>query len=260
MLPSWILRLSTVWNGPLTERSALRSLLASLAPQDVGLDLIRVGGPHDGGYLIPDDLEGVGACFSPGAGDWAPFEADLLTRGIRSFLADGTVDGPPGDVPDADFIRKNLGPSSDERTITLDDWVASRCPDADQDLLLQMDIEGAEFECLSSVSAATLRRFRIIVVELHWLRRLVWRSFFDQVHAATRALLSSFDVVHLHPNNHRSVHQVHGVPIPNVLEVTCIRRDRGGQRRPVHHLPHALDSRNIRRRRDITLSRDWFGT
>jgi methyltransferase FkbM-like protein len=260
MLPSWIQRVARLRRRPLTERSALKSLLAGLAPQDVRLDLIRVGGPHDGGYLIPDDLQGISACFSPGVGAIASFEAGLLTRGIRAFLADGTVGAPPVTLPNADFIGRNLGPISNETTITLDDWVASRCLDPDHDLLLQMDIEGAEFDCLSSASAATLRRFRIIVVEFHGLTRLTWRPFFDQVQAATGALLSSFDVVHLHPNNCSPVRKVNGVPIPDVLEVTCLRRDRGDQRRPVRHLPHPLDAKNDPNGRDVELSRDWFAT
>ena len=29
-------------------------------------ELVRLGGNNDGGYLLPNDLEGITACFSPG--------------------------------------------------------------------------------------------------------------------------------------------------------------------------------------------------
>lgn len=49
--------------------------------------LIRVG-RDDGGYLIPDDLRGVGECFSPGVSDTADFELEMVNRGIKCYLAD----------------------------------------------------------------------------------------------------------------------------------------------------------------------------
>jgi methyltransferase FkbM-like protein len=254
-----ILRRVLVGRGPITRVGALRSWVTTLVPVDVGLDLIRVGGANDGGYVIPDDLQGVGSCFSAGVGTVASFEADLLARGIRPFLVDGSVDGPPSAVGGADFLRMNLGTASTESTITLDDWVRTRCPAPDEELLLQMDIEGAEYECLLSTSETTLRRFRILVVEFHGLTGLVRRPFFDLVQAATRALLTSFDVVHLHPNNCSRVRRVGGVSVPDVLEITLLRKDRGGERTPVRRRSHPLDAKNDPNGRHVELSGIWLG-
>ncbi len=44
-----------------------------------------MGGENDGGYLVPDDLEGIEYCFSPGVSNIATFELDCLNRG--SFLS-----------------------------------------------------------------------------------------------------------------------------------------------------------------------------
>ena len=38
--------------------------ISLLKPSELGYPLIRVGGKGDGGYLIPDHLDGVDACFS----------------------------------------------------------------------------------------------------------------------------------------------------------------------------------------------------
>jgi hypothetical protein len=40
--------------------------------------LIRLGADGDGGYLVPDDLEDVAACFSPGVDDRASFESAMI--------------------------------------------------------------------------------------------------------------------------------------------------------------------------------------
>jgi hypothetical protein len=50
----------------LTPRSELFSFLRSVHPILTPYALIKLGGMYDGGYLLPDDLAGVEACFSPG--------------------------------------------------------------------------------------------------------------------------------------------------------------------------------------------------
>lgn len=39
--------------------------------------MIRIGEVHDSSYIIPDDLEGITACFSPGVGPSSSFELDV---------------------------------------------------------------------------------------------------------------------------------------------------------------------------------------
>lgn len=50
--------------------------------------LIRLGPMSYEGYLIPDDLEGIEACFSPSVGFNSIFEKDCADRGMKVFLAD----------------------------------------------------------------------------------------------------------------------------------------------------------------------------
>ena len=69
--------------------------MQKLRPQDCGIDLIRSGSSGDGGYLIPNDLEGLEYCFSPGVSTVADFENHLADLHIRSYLADYSVTSPP---------------------------------------------------------------------------------------------------------------------------------------------------------------------
>ena len=72
-------------------------LFNKLRPVRAGPELIRLGGPGDGGYLLPDDLSGIDCCYSAGVGTTSHFEADLSRRGIRSLMADYSITGPPVD-------------------------------------------------------------------------------------------------------------------------------------------------------------------
>ena len=71
-------------------------------------------------------------------------------------------------------------------------------------------------------------------------------------------VLSVFDVVHVHPNNCCGIHDVNGVPLPGVVELTLIRKDRGGRRTPVRSLPHPCDAPNLPMKKDIRLPSGWL--
>ena len=127
------------------------------------------------------------------------------------------------------FTKKHLGVINNDATITLDHWVERNKPSND-DLILQMDIEGAESAVLLNVSRDTLRRFRIMVIEMHDLERFMDRHAFFIIKSTFERLPDDFYIVHNHPNNYcRSVRRGSFV-IPRVLEMTLIRKDRVNQR------------------------------
>jgi hypothetical protein len=89
------------------KKEALEAFFERMKPVSTAKELVRVGGYGDGGYLIPDDLEGIEACFSPGVADVANFESEMATKGIRSFLADFSVESPPVANPLL-ILKKNI--------------------------------------------------------------------------------------------------------------------------------------------------------
>ena len=90
----------------------------------VSVDLVRIGGDADGGYLIPDIFDRVEYCFSPGVADTADFEGELSRRyGIKSFMADGSVAAAPFADENFHFMKKFLGDRTDGDFITLSDWM-----------------------------------------------------------------------------------------------------------------------------------------
>jgi hypothetical protein len=237
---------------------AVRNLINRLHPLVTEYPLIRLGQHGDGGYLVPDDLEAVAACFSPGVGAGATFEMGMIERSIPCFLLDGSVDAAPikGDL--VHFTKKYLGVVDDDSTITLDHWVGANMPGND-DLLLQMDIEGGEWPILLNVSRATLRRFRIVIIEFHNLEKLMDKHAFVTIKSTFERLLQDFYVVHNHPNNAGCAVRYRSLNIPRVLEMTFIRKDRVATTKFAQVFPHPLDEPNDPDNfPDLRLPPDWF--
>jgi hypothetical protein len=241
-----------------TDPAALRALVKSLAPLNASKDLIRLGPDGDGGYLVPDDLSGIEACFSPGVSSVSGFEKACAERGMKIFLADKSVDAPAESHPLFSFTRKHVGATTSDDVMTMDNWVRESLPDERSELLLQMDIEGAEYETLLATSDALLRRFRIAVMEFHWLDHLWSKPFFRVASSAFRKLLQSHACVHIHPNNCCGSLKLKGLEMPRVCEFTFLRRDRLTGRSYATQFPHPLD-RDNENKAPLPLPASWIG-
>jgi len=243
-----------------TPTAEMRALLDTLKPRDPGCAFVRLGGPHDGGYLIPDDLDGIVACFSPGVDQTSAFERDCLDRGMALYLSDASVTGVGPELQGRPyhFQPKFIGLERRDDFMTLPDWVAAAdLPDGD--LMLQMDIEGAEYENLLACPPDLMRRFRVISLELHHICEWWNPRYFSFVERALGAVNATHTCVHLHPNNTSRVTTVAGITLVNTLELTFLRKDRvtGGSLR--HDIPHPLDADCVPSLPPLALPRDWWG-
>lgn len=233
------------------------AFLRMVKPHTCSAPLIRIGGFTDGGYLVPDDFSGIQTCFSPGVSNVANFESELATKGIRSFMADYSVDEPPTQNPMFNFEKKFLGPANDEKHTTLDSWVSRHAPD-DNDMILQMDIEGGEYGVILTTDPQLLARFRIIVIEFHHLNELWSARGFEVIFSTFAKLMEHFDVVHIHPNNCHPPIINEGIAIPPFIEFTFLRKDRCPHKVPTTHFPHVLDRKNMDEYADFPLPPCWY--
>ncbi len=240
-----------------TKKAAMLDFLSEVRPVTTNHPLIRVGGEADGGYLIPDDLAGVDTCFSPGVAQTSDFESQLASRGIRCFMADYSVDKTPVSHPLFHFEKRFLGPKNDAVFMTLENWVNRNAP-ASNDMILQMDIEGAEYGVILESDSSILKRFRIIIVEFHNLEDMWQDRGYQLMRYTFLKLLKDFDIVHIHPNNKVKPLVGQGLGFPPRLEVTFLRKDRVAQRTPTTRFPHPLDRKNIPSLPDHPLPPCWF--
>ncbi len=252
-------------------RPLLLATLERMRPQPSPAPLRRFGGDGDGAYLLPDDLEGIGACFSPGVSNRKTFEDDLAERhGIASHLCD------PSSSPERlrtpllpglqTFERKWLGSVDDADTLSLPGWIAARCPAGDDDLILQMDIEGGEYGIVLALPEETLARFRMVVLEVHRLGSALNPLVLEQVIAPFfERLTRQFTCVHAHPNNACGEVRIAGSDwnLPEMMEFTFLRNDRFAacppERRHPPLLPHPEDiTDNDPRKAPLFLSSAWL--
>jgi FkbM family methyltransferase len=244
-----------------------------LRPRSSPFPLIRVGGSSDGAYLVPADLEGIAACFSPGVNNFKNFEDELsLNYGIACHMCDYTSDvdllATPLHRPMQSFSKKWLAAEPDADSLTLPEWIGQHVSDRDTDLMLQMDIEGAEYGILLSLEREVLSRFRILVIEFHSLHRALadYRVLRDVCLPLFENISRDFVCIHAHPNNYLPFGHVipgHSASLPELLELTFLRRDRFLGSRPFADrpvlIPHPLDVSNVPANPPFFLEAAWSG-
>lgn len=238
-------------------RGEINDFLQSLRPIQTEHGLIRVGPAGDGGYLLPDDLEFVSAVYSPGVAETSDFELYFAKKGVPCYLLDFSVETPPLSHPLFSFSKRFLGSSYLDHFVSLSNWL-SETPENGQDAVLQMDIEGGEWGVLSETPSEVLHRFRILVIEFHELdRRLGNVRSFLETSTTFQRLLESFYIVHIHANNCCKSRRVRLNPVPPVVEITFLRKDRIVSPQSITGLPHVLDMPNVPGAKHPRLPKLW---
>jgi hypothetical protein len=212
----------------------------------------------DGGYLVPDDLAGIEYCFSPGVNTVSDFENQLADLNIKSFLADASVESPPILRPEFTFDKRFLGGFDRDIYFSLESWKNQHIKNYTGDLILQMDIEGAEYEVILGTPDALLDQFRILVIEFHALDRLFDAFVFNLLSSCFEKLLKSFHVVHIHPDNSGESVKRGDLEIPVMMEFTFLSKRRARMVKPQETFPHKLDSDNSKTARHLPLPKCWY--
>lgn len=192
-----------------------------------GKEFVRVGGPHDGGYVLVDDLDGIDHVISIGVGSDVSFDLDMASRGADVVLIDGTVPWPPVAHERFRFVRSMW----DENKTTIKAF--TKADSADQ--ILKIDTEGAEWACLARIDPDDLRPFRQIACEVHWLDEQ-----FDP--DAFARFFVHHTLVHVHACNFIDAFEHDGKRWPKVIECTFLRDDQAEFTNKIPALPRPQDS------------------
>ena len=239
-------------NGPADER--LLEFARMLRPmQSPDLELTRVGAATDGGYVMAKPIKASGA-ISIGVGSDVSWDADIGNRGIPVAMFDHTVRKPPAHVPTGTFHRIGIGPTSTTNTKPLDQLIALAGFAGRTDLLLKMDVEGAEWSALTRPQPADLQPFTQIVLELHGLSALRQETTGVQLTHALEHISSTHVPVHVHPNNYDELVRFGNWWFPNAIEVSFVRKDLIENPTPATSLRTDLDAPCDPRVTEIDLS------
>jgi glycosyltransferase involved in cell wall biosynthesis len=218
-------RAPLVMSQSVSQRQVL-DLLGLLQPRAMpGFGKVRVGGNHDGGYVVPSLALDSDVVVSIGVGSDVSFDLELAERGARVVQFDHTVTGPPVAHAGFEFHRLGWGAAAAQDLIDFEMILRmSRIAEARRPLL-KFDIEGAEYDVLAALDADRLRPFQLVVCELHGLAGIGVAAMRDRVRQSMAKLLCHHVPVHLHVNNYGAMAMVAGVPVPDVVELTLLRRD-----------------------------------
>lgn len=159
---------------------------------------IRVGNNSDGGYVMLDDFDGIDGVLSFGVGMNITWEEDIADTGVIVEMYDPTVEKVNLSKDNLFFYqigvgkKKNIKKKIDTLKNILDFNHFKDC----EDMILKMDIEGAEWDVLPDLSDDILNRFRQIVFEFHGMTRI--SPFFKKkVHASLKNLNKTHQLVHV---------------------------------------------------------------
>jgi hypothetical protein len=238
----------------MSKQAELLSLLSLLRPRRSDFAKLRVGSLGDGGYVLPDDLKELSAVLSIGIGAEVSFDQEFADRGLPIYQYDHTVEGPPVNHPSFQFHQAAWGPIDGDHVRTLNGMIQCHGLNKNPNNLLKFDVEGAEWRSIGISTDLDLKPFRIIVCELHGLNSLIDQSFFQLARQVLDRLTRNHVVVHLHANNCCGISLIEGTPLPNVVELTLLRKDRSAFHPTDEPIPGPLDYPSMFDRPDLVLN------
>lgn len=217
-----------------------------------GKELIRVGSSKgDGGYIMAADFDNRMCAYSCGVGNDVSWDLDIANRGMKVFMYDHTIYHLP-EVHN-NFTFCNFGIGKGRNCVPLREILEKNNDLDNHGLILKMDIEGAEWEVLDDISSDLLNNFKQISLELHdvceWERR-------EEILKVLRKVIMTHQAIWVHGNNAGRAEIANGILMPNLIEVTFIRKESYSFINEECRFPMSLDLPNLKYRSDFELG-NW---
>jgi hypothetical protein len=198
-------------------------LISVLAPWKYRGEINRYGGIGDGSYIIPTDIVNRKSFLvSGGIGNNNNFEIQLARLGIKGFQIDNSINKPPKNHDNLNFISKTLGVLDGEESISLKTLI-NNVP-INKAIIVKLDIEGGEIEALRNLPKNILQKITCLSMELHSIGSLHENT---QILEMLKHLkLSGFRSIYLQANNGCLTYTMSGYLIPDNMEVTFVKKNR----------------------------------
>jgi hypothetical protein len=200
-------------------------LLSLLKPSNIALPLKRFGQEQDGGYVLLAEIDPSSVCVSLGIADDVSFDLAISPFVSQIMMFDYSISQLPSVIENSIFqsLRVVARVQQDEKEIdipTIFKAIYSQSP-----VILKVDIEGSEWDAFKDVDEEILKRCDQIIFEFHNLQTLQFHADYASYIQFLRRLTQTHIVINSHANNWDSFEIIEGVPVPNVLEVTYVRKD-----------------------------------
>ena len=120
----------------------------------------------------------------------------------------------------------------------------------ENNMILKMDVEGAEWDVFSTFDADELDRFNQIMLELHWFLDLNNK---ERILKSLNNLNKNHQIVHVHGNSFGVAIPMNGYNMPDIIEATWVRKKGRKFIYSNRFFPTNLDARNDRNYPEIIM-------
>ncbi len=214
--------------------AALQNLFHIYAHGD--LNLIRVGAKHDGGYIMLDDFApakevsnlrgGVvsNIAYSFGISDDVSWDQCMAERGYAVFMYDHTIEKLPYENSAFHWFKKGIADidKPNENLYSLATLIKDNGHENNKGMILKMDVEGAEYDFLKTVTPEILKQFDQIVFELHSVNNT---EYFKRILSSLEKLNQTHQLIHLHPCGGSFIN-INGKFFSNQIECTYVLKSK----------------------------------
>jgi hypothetical protein len=204
-------------------RERAKEVINLLVPKTPNVSLKRFGNENDGGYVLADDIASTDFLFSFGVAENILFE-DHMSRIVDGIdMYDYSVSGPPYQILNSRFYKEKIGKAADEGFANI-----KKCfyrSGEKKDYILKIDIEGSEWNFFNHTDIQDLLSFRQIIVEFHWIDKILDNEHYKIIKNVLSKINLTHQSVNVHGNNYGDIVQFVDLHIPEVLEVTFLRKN-----------------------------------
>lgn len=182
--------------------------------------LVRIGSQNDGGYLVVNNFSETDTLVSLGIGDNLDFERDISIHVGKILAFDHTVDLVTPGISNLTFFKVGVKAKPTLGFTSLSKIIEENVLTGD--LILKIDIEGWEWEVLESLSSSELLMFKQIIGEFHDFHLT---HNFELIERVVSNLAENFIVTNSHANNWGAYQIIQRVAVPDVVEISWLRKD-----------------------------------
>lgn len=189
------------------------------------MKFVRVGKLYDGGYVLVDDFSADMKVYSFGIAGDVSFDKHLANKGLDIHMYDHTIHGLPEQHDKFHFYKTGISAIDEPENSKLSmKTILEMNGDAENhSLILKMDVEGAEWDFINTVSSELLNQFIQITFELH---RLTDVKNSENILNALDKLNQTHQMVWIHANNYGHIEEADGFEIPAYVEITYLNKSR----------------------------------
>ena len=187
-------------------------------------NLVRVGNLYDGGYVALDRYFNSNIAYSFGISTDVSWDKYMAEQGFDVYMYDHTIEGLPEEHEKFHWRKIGIAGiynSESPELKTFPMLMEENGHTDSKNIILKMDIEGAEWEVFDNLPDDDMTRFDQILIEMHDLNS---EENFSVKERVLEKLNKTHQLVHIHGNHNEPYVMVKGMVMPNVIECTYVKK------------------------------------